>query len=196
MEKYYFEEPSIERKEDAFNYINEFREYGSNINGSGGLDRYVESKDYEGWIKKVKEDKNFLPNEKKVPACTYFFVRESDNRIIGMINIRTTLNERLKKHGGHIGYSIRPTERKKGYNKINLYLGLQVCDSYNISKVLMDADINNQASWKTMEALGGKRIKEYYDEEYLETIVKYEIDVKKSLEEYKEVYKPYIRKLK
>ena len=41
-----------------------------------------------------------------------------------MINIRTALNERLSKFGGNIGYGIRPTERRKGYNKINLYMGL------------------------------------------------------------------------
>ena len=34
-----------------------------------------------------------------------------------MINIRLALNDRLKKIGGHIGYSIRPTERGNGYNK-------------------------------------------------------------------------------
>ena len=44
-----------------------------------------------------------------------------------MINIRLALNESLKKYGGNIGYCIRPVERGKGYNKINLYLGLKIC---------------------------------------------------------------------
>ena len=57
-----------------------------------------------------------------------FRIKSNDNKIIG--NIKVTLNENLKKFGGHIGYSIRPTERNKGYNKINLYLGLKICQEY------------------------------------------------------------------
>ena len=46
-----------------------------------------------------------------------FLVREVDNMIIGMVNIRLALNEKLKNRNGNIGYSIRPTQRRKGYNK-------------------------------------------------------------------------------
>ena len=109
-----------------------------------------------------------------------------------MINIRTVLNKFLSKHGGHIGYGIRPSERGKGYNKINLYLGLKVCDEYGIDIVLLSADINNPASWKTMEALGGVRIDEFYDEKFESTVVNYNINVKESLEKYKEKYEPYV----
>ena len=109
-----------------------------------------------------------------------------------MINIRTALNERLSKFGGHIGYGIRPTERGKGYNKVNLYLGLKVCDEYGIETVFMDADLDNPASWKTMEALGGVRVKEYYNEDEKCMVVDYNIDVKNALEKYKEIYEPYV----
>ena len=118
MERLYLEVPSIERKNDAIDYINEHLEYNSDINGSGGLDRYIDN--YEGWLQKLEEDYVRIPNEEKVPARTYFLVRENDNRIVGMISIRTALNERLRNGAGNIGYGIRPTERRKGYNKINL----------------------------------------------------------------------------
>ncbi len=190
MERFYYEVPSIERKNEAIEYIKEHIEYGSNINGSGGLDRYVD--DYEGWLLKLDNDYVQVPNEKRVPARTYFLVRESDNKIVGMINIRLTLNDILKQHGGHIGYGIRPTERKKGYNKINLYLGLKVCNEYGIEEVQLDADLDNPASWKTMEALGGVRVKEEYDKEYDCIVVDYIIDVKKSLDKYKDQYEEYI----
>ena len=126
MEKLYYEVPSIERKNEAIDYINEHYEYKSDINGAGGLHRYLDN--YEGWLDKLEKDYTMTPSEERVPARTYFLVRESDHRIVGMINIRTALNERLSKFGGHIGYGIRPTERGKGYNKVNLYLGLKVCD--------------------------------------------------------------------
>ena len=136
MEKFYFEVPSIKRKAEAIDYIEEHYKNDSNINGSGGLHRFLD--DYEGWLEKLEKDYNMVPNEERVPARTYFLIRENDNRIIGMINIRTALNERLSKFGGHIGYGIRPSERGKGYNKINLYLGLKVCKEYGIDFLYRD----------------------------------------------------------
>ncbi len=185
MERLIFEIPGIARKDDAVDYIREFRRYRSPINGTGGLDRFTD--DYEGWLEKLEQDYTRTPGEEKVPARTYFLVRESDRRIVGMINIRLCLNERLRRYGGHMGYSIRPTERGKGYNKINLYLGLKVCGAHGIDRVFMDADLDNPASWKTMEALGGVRIREYDDDVYAHcTVVDYEIDVKSALEEHPE----------
>ena len=180
MEKFYFEIPSPERKEDAVAFIREFYAYGSDINGTGGLNRYLD--DYNGWLEKLNADYTREPDAERVPARTYFLIRENDDRIVGMSNIRLALNERLRRYGGHIGFSVRPTERGKGYNKINLYLGLKVCDRYGIESVFLDADLDNPASWKTMEALGGKRTREYFDEQYAHcTVVDYTIDVKKAL---------------
>jgi len=188
----YLEEPSVNRKDDAIEYIQEHLSYNSPINGCGGLNRYVDN--YEDWLVKLENDRNMTPNSERVPALTYFLVREEDKRIVGMINIRLCLNERLKKLGGHIGYGIRPTERKKGYNKINLYLGLEVCQRKGLDKVLLDADLDNPASWRTMEALGGTRIDTYYDEDEQRDCVKYEIDVDKSLKDYETIYKKQIKR--
>ena len=185
MERLHFEVPGIGRKDGAIAYINEFYEYKSDINGVGGLHRFLDN--YEGWLEKLEADYVRVPGEEKVPARTYFLVRESDRRIVGMINIRTVLNERLSKYGGHIGYSIRPTERGKGYNKINLYLGLKVCRKYGIERIFMDADLENPASWKTMEAFGGVRIREYYDDVNAHcTVVDYNIDVSRALDSHPE----------
>lgn len=190
MERFYFEIPSIERKEDAIDFIEEFINNNSGINGTGGLDRFVKNNDYEGWLEKLEKDYTMLPSEERVPARTYFLIRENDNKIVGMINIRLALNKKLKERAGHIGYGIRPTERKKGYNKINLYLGLKVCAEHEIEEVLLTASLNNPASWKTIESLGGVRFKECPDPENKEdTMVYYNIDVKKSLENYKEYEK-------
>lgn len=191
MDKFKFEIPTKEREQDAIDFINEFYEYNSDINGTGGLQRYLDN--YDGWLEKLEEDYKRIPNEEKVPAKTYFLVRESDNRIVGMINIRLALNERLKKYGGHIGYCIRPTERGKGYNKINLYLGLKICKEHGIKEVFMDADKENPASWKTMESLGGKNIREYYDDEYAHCVVKdYTINVNDAIEENRKKYEHFL----
>ena len=185
MERFYFEVPGIARKEDALAYIREFREYGSEINGAGGLHRFTD--DYEGWLRKLDRDYTRIPDEERLPAKTFFLVRAGDRRIVGMINIRLALNEMQRQYGGHIGYSIRPTERGRGYNKVNLYLGLKVLSRHGIGEALLDADLENPASWRTMEALGGRRVRAYYDDRFEHcTVVDYTIDVRKALEEHTE----------
>ena len=195
MERFYLEYPSLSRKADALEYIAEFHEYGSDINGSGGLDRFMG--DYEGWLSKLEADRNRIPDEERSPSETYFLVRQSDRRVVGMINIRYVLTERLRKYGGNIGYSIRPTERRKGYNKINLYLALRLCKLHGLKSVLLDADTDNPASWRTIETLGGVMLREYFDSEVDHCMVRdYEIDVDSSLARFSETYEPLITDIK
>lgn len=190
VELFRHEAPTIERKKDAIKYIKEFYKYKSRVNGAGGLDRYLN--DYNGWLKHLEMRRNTIPNEESVPSETYFLVRCNDNKIVGMVNIRLALNEKLRNGAGHIGYSIRPTERRKGYNKINLYLALKRCDEEGIEKVLMDCDKENPASARTMIALGGVMIKERYNKETDMIEQVFTIDVKKSLKENADKYEPYI----
>lgn len=190
MEKFKHVKPQIEHERQAIEYINEFYKYNSKINGVGGLDKYLDN--YSTWLQKLDEDIKRKPTEEKVPSETFFLIRKNDNKIVGMINIRLELNENLKKIGGHIGYSIRPEERKKGYNKINLYLGLKECQKHGIKDVLMDCDKDNIGSSKTIQALNGILIKEWYDKQKDRTIQYYMIDVDKSLENNKEKYEVFI----
>jgi predicted acetyltransferase len=195
IEKFYLEEPNISRKDEAIEYINEFTKYNSEVAGSGSLDKYLKEKTYEKWLEFIinMKSKDYACSINFVPSTTYFLIRENDNKIVGMINIRLELNDNLKRRGGHIGYSIRPTERRKGYNKINLYLGLLKCQEYNIKEVMLSCNKNNLGSSRTMIALGGNLLKEYYIDEdnILEQI--YSIDVDKSLKEYFENYKSLIK---
>lgn len=191
QELFRHEAPTRARKKDAIKYIKEFYKYKSNINGVGGLDRYL--RDYDGWMNHLIERKNTIPNEEHVPSETYFLVRCNDNKIVGMINIRTALNEKLKNGAGHIGYSIRPTERRKGYNKINLYLALKRCNELGIEEVLMDCDKENPASARTMMALGGVLIKERENTQTNMIEQVFTIDVKKSLSENSEKYEKFLK---
>lgn len=90
-----------------------------------------------------------------VPASS-FFLLDDKNKIYGAINIRHRLTEILETLGGHIGYSIRPTERKKGYGSLILNLGLQEAIKLGLKKVLVTCNINNIASAKVIQNNGGK----------------------------------------
>lgn len=191
MEKFKYVKPTKEWEEKAIDFIHEFEEMNSPINGTNRLHKYLDS--YDAWLDKIEQDRVQPLSENAVPAETFFFVRDNDNKIIGMINIRLALNEKLKKLGGHIGYCIRPTERRKGYNKINLYMGLLYCQEQGIKEVLMDCEKDNVASAKTMQALGGKLIKEWYeDDKYHCVIQDYVIDVDKTIEDNRSVYENFI----
>lgn len=158
MEKFYLEEPSIGRKDEALEYLQEHIEFDSAINGTGGMDKILKNiLTYEEWLEKCEmlKDTEYAYSINRVPSKTYFLIREDDNRIVGMINVRHHLNEALLQFGGHIGYGIRPTERRKGYNKINLYLGLLAAKDLGLEKVMLDCDVNNLGSDKTIQALGG-----------------------------------------
>lgn len=191
MEKFKLVSPTLERREEAFEFMSEFYKYDSDIHGVGGLNRYLDN--YEAWLKKLEDDRNRIPNEEKVPAETFFLIRENDNKIIGMVNIRLALNERLRKVNGNIGYCIRPTERQKGYNKINLYLALLVCQKHGLKEVMLDCDKNNLGSAKTIQALCGKLEKEYYDEETYKCIVQtYWINVDEAINAKKDEFEKFI----
>lgn len=70
---------------------------------------------------------------------------------------------------------------------------VRIVSNEEIDKVLMDADKDNLASWKTMEALGGINVREYFEDEYSHCIVKdYEIDVNESIRKNLETYESMI----
>ena len=166
--------PSLLYKEQAIQFINEFTEYKSDINGVGALDSYLDNSTYEEWLKKVYADIDIANIQKpRVPALTYFYVREDDDKIIGMINIRLALNDFLKKEGGHIGYCIRPTERQKHYATDMLNSALTVCDTLDIKEVILTCDKCNIASANVIKNCNGELSEEFYSETFKEEIQKY-----------------------
>ena len=136
MERFYLERPSIKRKEEIIEYINEFVKYNSNINGTGSWDKILAGYTFEQALERCFniENEEYAKNIGRCPGKTFLLIRENDNKIVGSINVRWNLNEAMLQFGGHIGYGIRPTERRKGYNKINLYLGLIEAQKLGLDK--------------------------------------------------------------
>ncbi len=196
MEKFYLEKPSLERKEEIFEYINEFVEYNSDINGTGGLDKIIEGCTFEQALARClsMEDEDYAKKINRCQSKTFLLIRENDNRIVGTINVRWNLTAAMKQFGGNIGYGIRPTERRKGYNKINLYLGLQEAQKLGLNRVMLDCDVNNIGSDGTLKALGGVLERTEVDPEDNILTNVYWFDVDNCLEKYKDIYSPLISK--
>ena len=196
MERFYLVPISINMKDEILDYIQEFRDNKSDIHGIGSIDKindkYLFEDAFEDCLK--LEDDDYAESINKCPGKLYFLIRESDNKLIGNINIRWNLNEAMLQYAGHIGYSIRPTERRKGYNKINLYLILKKAQEHNLDKVMLGCNVTNIGSDKTIIGLGGileRTGTDPYDNEKTNV---YWIDVNDSIEKYKDIYEQYISK--
>lgn len=194
IETFYLETPSLERKDEIIDYINEFIEYKSDINGMEALARILYGYTFEESLNMCL-NMQYEEYAKKHGRCqykTFLLIRKNDNKIIGTINIRWNLSEEMKKFAGNIGYAIRPTERRKGYNKINLYLGLIEAKKVGLDRVMLDCEAKNLASSKTMEALGGKLERTEIDPSDGILTSVYWIEIDESLEKYKDEYANFI----
>lgn len=146
--------PTPEYKEKLMNYKKEFIENGDSMDGSAGL-RNAET--FEEWYRAFCDNlKEETVRDGLVSATTYMAISTNDGRLIGMIDIRHRLNDYLLNFGGHIGYSIRESERQQGYATEMLALSLTECVKLNIKKVLITCDKNNVASAKTIISNDGK----------------------------------------
>lgn len=194
MERFYLEEPSLERKDEIIEYLDEFVKYNSNINGTGSLDKIYDGYTFEEAFERCLNMKNewYAKSINRVPGKTFLLIKKDDNKIVGTINIRWNLSEKMLKFGGHIGYGIRPTERRKGYNKIQLYLVLLEAQKLNLDKVMLDCSVDNLGSDKTIKALGGILERCELDESDNTMTNVYWINVDESIKKYKDEYSKYI----
>ncbi|HAQ56599.1 MAG TPA: GNAT family N-acetyltransferase [Acholeplasmatales bacterium] len=90
----------------------------------------------------------------KVPAGLFLLV-DDEERLFGAVSIRYRLNDYLLQYGGHVGYGVRPSERRKGYAGKMLSLALAICREHKIDRVLVTCDTVNTASARTIRANGG-----------------------------------------
>ena len=138
----------MEYKDQVMDFKAEMLAHDSSFDGCAGLDK-VET--YEEWLdfRGRAEKKGWLPSH------TWLTVRQSDGRVVGIVNYRSPLTDFQLQYGGHIGYCIRPSERRKGYAKEQLRLTLAECRKAGETKVLVTCDPVNTGSETTILANGG-----------------------------------------
>jgi predicted acetyltransferase len=153
--------PSIDWEKE---YVSFYEDW---VNAKENMVPWVISKDPEDFSEMVEF---LLDNEKMehlpdgwVPSSTYWLVTDS-RKVVGAINIRHTLTEKLLNTGGHIGYGIRPSERRKGYATKLLALSLTKAKELGITKALVVCDEGNSGSEKTIRNNGGIQDTSYIEE--------------------------------
>ncbi|MGN1003174.1 MAG: GNAT family N-acetyltransferase [Oscillospiraceae bacterium] len=152
MEEIRLVTPAMEYAEDILAFRGEiFAAHDKDdFSGCSSLERY---ENVEDWLRHLEELEH---RTDKVPSDNYLAVRLSDKRIVGIIDLRHSLDHPvLALWGGHIGYSVRPSERRKGYGKAMLGLCLDKARERGLEKVMVTCDRENSASARTILANGG-----------------------------------------
>lgn len=91
----------------------------------------------------------------RVPTRFYLYQREEDSKIVGLVQIRHPLNAYYEKYAGHIGYTICPSERRKGYASQLLQSSLQLCQAMGLGDILVCCAPDNEGSKRTILRCGG-----------------------------------------
>ncbi len=144
---------SKQNQKEIWEYRQEFFDFGeSNVNGSCGMAKF---QDFDEWLEMVLAVEKERLSKDGIHASTFFSVRKADGKIIGSIQLRHALTPDLAEHGGHIGYGIRPTERKKGYGTQQLQLVLDIARQMGILRVMITCLTENTASAHTAVRCGG-----------------------------------------
>lgn len=132
---------------------------GANRDGGGPADwSLAELKDAQTFRRFVDARVNdALPESPRKPGqvpCTYLWIVEGET-FIGSLAIRHELNDFLLNEGGHIGYSVRPSARRRGHAAAALADALPMARELGIRRVLLTCDENNAGSRATIEKNGG-----------------------------------------
>ena len=143
--------PTLEHKALALEMLREHLDHGETVlHGDGGLDRAA---CYEDWIEKIGREDQPEKGSGRIPSTTYFAMAGCG--LVGTLQIRHALNDHLLRFGGHIGYGVRPLERRKGHATRMLARALDQCRALGLQRVLVTCDKDNVGSARTIQKNGG-----------------------------------------
>ncbi len=132
-------------------YRQEMLDAGSSMDGTGTLRRQENPADWLAMNARFA-DPATVP-EGWVQATQLVCLR--DNRILGMIQVRHRFNDNLRQFGGHIGYSVRPSERRKGVAAWMLNAVKPFCREIGLDRILVTCLTDNEGSRRTILKNGG-----------------------------------------
>lgn len=118
--------------------------------------------------------KNLPP---KIVQENLFWLTDDHRRIYGRSSLRHRLTPALENIGGHIGYDIRPAERRKGFGTLILELTLEKAKNLGLRRVLITCDTDNTGSAKIIEKNGGRLSEQEFSDTAGKMISRYWIEI-------------------
>ena len=144
--------PDRSMQADALDFRQEFFDSGEQvINGSELLDR---TERYADWLQSVTANACAETVSPDWVLTDTFFAFDGNDRIVGIIDLRHTLNDFLRDFG-NCGYSVRPSERRKGYATEMLRQLLQIAADTGLTALHLSVERDNVPSVRTIVKNGG-----------------------------------------
>lgn len=181
--------PNEKHEAAVSDFLLEHRAAGEEQIHGGAL---IETMSYADWLEwgrrtlhwewDLADDEPVITNEEDrtdrwVPSSTFFALRKSDGKLVGIIDFRRELNDILRSFAGQIGYGVRPSERGKGYGSEMLGLVLREGDRLGIQRpVMISCYADNEPSRRTILKWGGKLEREFVHPEEGKWVQVYMID--------------------
>lgn len=147
--------PSEQYKASFQNAVREAQLTGSGLGDTLSVDVVEMDRDFPAFLAHLRRfEPPAVPPQGFVNSEALWLVE--GETYLGRVSIRHTLNQRLREFGGHIGYEIRPSERRKGYATLALRLALERARDLGLERALVTCDVDNLGSRRVIEANGGE----------------------------------------
>jgi len=161
--------PDYHLRDEYTEMMDEWIKDGSRIAPWSLIEQYQTDEEFDSVIRRTNEAAvGNMGNKEYVPCVTYYAKDKSTNKLLGAVNVRYYLTKATYETWGHIGFGVRPSERRKGYATEMLMLALDECRRMKMEKVFIGCLKDNIASAKTIEKCGGflrgSTTTEYYGE--------------------------------
>ncbi len=132
--------------------------------------------DFTGYVQGLQQfarGENLPPD--RVRQTTYWGME--GGVIVGTVRLRHALTPTLEELGGHIGYDVRPSQRRQGYGTALLAGALERARQLGLTSVLLTCDTDNIGSARIIEKNGGQLINQTMVDGYAKLISRYWIDL-------------------
>ena len=151
-------QPSIAFESEYLSMAEEFWAKESWVAGEKRFpsDRDLIENNFPAYIRHLDEAARDIGLQLSFVPCTTFWLIANDTQILGESRLRHRLTTSLEHEGGHIGYVIRPSGRRKGYGTRILALTLEKARDLGLNRVLLTCDTDNIGSARIIEKNGGK----------------------------------------
>lgn len=116
-------------------------------------DRWHQPEAFAGYVRDLLAERGPVQPPGKVPCTTLWWVDGDD--FLGRLAIRHVLTPSLLVYGGHIGYDVRPSARRRGHATAMLAAALPIARDLGIDRALLTCDAANAISRRVIEGAGG-----------------------------------------
>ena len=162
--------------EEIAAYRQEMLDAGSSFDGCFSMKRMPDMQEYVdyciGWANPRRE-----ADGHGAWGNVLLAIRKSDMKMVGCMQVYNVLTERMKKFTGHVGYSVRPSERRKGYATKMLAKALDFLKSFGFEEVNVSCLPDNEGSRRTILANGGEFVEAVFLDEDNVDLEKYRIRI-------------------